>query len=64
MHRTLGSSEGNQWGEMAVPVTELKSLDTPGAGRHRLIEHVGFGRGKSRFAVLPPHTVQRLESRR
>ena len=57
------SGDGNQRGEMTVPVTKFKGLDAAGAGRHGLIELVGSRGGESGLAILFPHTVQRLESR-
>ena len=45
--RSYASGDGNQRGEMTVPVTEFKRLDPAGAGRHRLVERVGFEAAKA-----------------
>ena len=60
---TSASGDGNQGGEMTVPVTELKGLDTADAGRHGFVERVGSAGGESGLAILFPHTVERLEPR-
>jgi hypothetical protein len=57
------SGDGNQRGEMTVPVTEFKRLDTAGACRHGLVERVGSRGGESGLALPFPDAVQRLESR-
>ena len=57
------SGDGNQGGEMTVPVTEFKRLDPAGAGRHGIVERVGSRGGESGLAILFPHAVQRLEPR-
>lgn len=57
------SGDGNQRGEMTVPVTKFKDLDAAGAGGHGLIELVGPRGGESGLAILFPHTVERLEPR-
>ena len=60
---SCGLGNGNQRGEMAVPMTEFKGLDAARACGHGLIEHVGFRGGESRLAILFPHAIQGLESR-
>ena len=41
---SYASGDGNQRGEMTVPVTEFKRLDAAGACRHGLVELVGSAR--------------------
>jgi hypothetical protein len=57
------SGNRNQGREMAIPVTKFKGLDPAYAGRHRDVELVGVAACKRGLAILPPHTVERLESR-
>ena len=55
------SGDGNQGSEMTVPVTELKGLDTAGAGRHGFVERVGFRKRRKRARpLLFPHAVSAL----
>src|SRR5207248_8969955 len=43
-------------------MTKFKSLDLASAGLHCIADRAGTGAGESRFAVLFPRSVQRLES--
>jgi hypothetical protein len=49
---------------MAVSVTEFEGLDPAHASVDSVADCAGTGAGESRLAIVFPHLVQRLESRR
>lgn len=55
--------DGGQGREMAVAVTEFKTLDVARAGLHCIADRTRAGAGKGGLAVLLPRLVKRLEPR-
>jgi hypothetical protein len=49
---------------MPVSVAKFEGLDTPRTGVDSVADCAGTGAGESALAILFPHLVQRLESRR
>jgi hypothetical protein len=60
----VASRDGNQGGEMTVAVTEFEGLDPARASVDCIADCAGTGAGESGLAILFPHLIQRLESRR